>query len=159
MKPDRALWIFLGVIVLLVALALTLFFVRDGGQAYGTESSPEGVVRNYVLALHDGDFQRAYDYLQDAEGRPTYAQFRETFLNAGSNIEDTGVQILSTERSGDDATVHLSVIRGGTGPFERSWSENNEAWLTLQQGEWKLAYFPYPYWGWDWYQVEKGSSP
>ncbi len=152
MKQDWALWAFLGVVVLLIALSLGLFLVRDGDQVYGTEASPEGVVRNYVLAIHQGDYQRAYGYLQESDGNPTYPTFRATFADSNSNIRDTGVQILSTEQTGEEAIVQLAIIRGGTEPFERTWSESNEAWLIRQQGDWKLSYFPYPYWGWEWYQ-------
>lgn len=151
MKQDRVLIAILVVILLLIALSLTLFFLRRGDVEYGPDDSPEGVVRNYVLALHKEDYQRAYDYLQDADGKPSLTEFRQEFMGLGWNIEDTGLQLGGTEISGDEAVVRLTIIHGGTDPFESSWNENNDAWLTLQEGQWKLTYLPYPYWGWEWY--------
>jgi len=151
MKQDRVLIAILVVILLLIALSLTLFFLRRGDVGYGLDDSPEGVVRNYVLALHKEDYQRAYNYLQDADGKPSLTEFRQEFMGLGWNIEDTGLQLGGTEISGDEAVVRLVIIHGGTDPFESSWNENNDAWLTLQEGQWKLTYLPYPYWGWEWY--------
>ncbi|MEA3351808.1 MAG: hypothetical protein U9Q82_14425 [Chloroflexota bacterium] len=151
MKQDRALLGILAMIALLIIVSLTLFFTRGGNQEYVTDDTPEGVVRNYVLALHKEDYERAYGYLQDEDGKPSFSEFRAEFVESTSNIKNTGLQIDSTEQTGDDATVRLTIIRGGTEPFERAWNESNDAWLTLQKGGWKITYFPHPYWGWDWY--------
>ena len=72
MKQDRGLLIILSVIAILIVVSLVLFFIRqDDQQTYQPEHTPEGVVHNYVLALHQGDFQRAYGYLQDTDEKPT----------------------------------------------------------------------------------------
>ena len=151
MKQDRILIAILAVILILIALSLTLFFLRQEDLEYGPDVSPEDVVRNYVLALHKEDYQRAYDYLQDADGKPSLTEFRQVFMGLGWNIEDTGLQLGGSEVLGDEAVVRLTIIHGGSEPFNSSWSENSDAWLTLQEGIWKLTYLPYPYWGWEWY--------
>ncbi|MBC8504823.1 MAG: hypothetical protein ISR58_07800 [Anaerolineales bacterium] len=151
MKQDRVLIAILVVIFILITLSLTLFFIRRGDVEYGTDISPEGVVRNYVLALHKEDYQRAHNYLQDADEKPSMTEFRNEFMGLGWNLEDTGLQLGETEISGDEAVVRLTIIHGGSEPFGSSWSETNDAWLVQQKGEWKLSYMPYPYWGWEWY--------
>ena len=52
MKQDRFLIAIGGIIGLLVAAALILFFVRRSSQAYKPEDTPESVVHNYILALN-----------------------------------------------------------------------------------------------------------
>ncbi|MBM3143969.1 MAG: hypothetical protein FJ010_03155 [Chloroflexi bacterium] len=154
MKQDRVLIAILVAILVLIVAALTLFFLRGGEAEYGPNDSPEGVVRNYVLALHDEDYPRAYSYLQDADDKPTLTEFRQEFLALGWNLEDTGMQIGGSEVSGDEAVVRLTIIHGGGEPFGGSWSEEGDAWLILQDGQWKLTYLPQPYWGWEWYTEE-----
>ncbi|MBW2589509.1 MAG: hypothetical protein JRD71_02105, partial [Deltaproteobacteria bacterium] len=68
MKKDRFLIGILVGIGVLITAALVVFFTRQGdGQTYMQESTPDGVVHNYVLALQQGDFQKAYGYLSDEE--------------------------------------------------------------------------------------------
>ncbi len=151
MKQDRVLVAILVVVIVLIALSLTLFFLRRGDVDYGLDDSPEGVVRNFVLALHKEDYQRAYGYLHDADGKPSLTEFRSDLLNLTWEIDDSGLQLGDTEISGDEAVVRLTIIHGGSEPFDSSWNESSDAWLILQDGEWKLTYMPYPYWGWEWY--------
>jgi len=65
MKQDRFLLGILIFIGLLVIAALALFFIRQDSQVYVADDTPEGVTRNYALALQKQDFQRAYDYLAE----------------------------------------------------------------------------------------------
>jgi hypothetical protein len=151
MKQDRLLLGILGGIIVLIIISLVLFFARREEQAYGPDTNPEGIVRNYVLALHNGDYQRAYSYLQEAEYKPSLNDFRQDFISTTLDITNTGVQINAVSLNGDEAVVNLTIIHGGTEPFDRMWDDDNSAWLIQQQGQWKLSYFPYPYWGWNWY--------
>jgi hypothetical protein len=60
MKQDRFL---LGILVgigVLIVVALALFFTRQDNQDYVSDTTPEGVVHNYALALYKDD----YDNLQ-----------------------------------------------------------------------------------------------
>ena len=151
MKQDRFLLVILGVIGLLIVLAVGLFFARQGPQEYGPEDNPEGVLRNYVLALQNEDYARAYKYLQDAKGKPDFTQFRQRFLTIDMSRERTSVQIGEVDQTDEDAVVGLIITYGGNQPFTSNWSEKDAALLMQQEGEWKLTYMPYPYWDWDWY--------
>jgi hypothetical protein len=150
MKQDRFLVAILVAVCILVIAALVLFFNRQSSDAYGSEDSPEGVVRNYVIAIHKEDFQRAYDAIQDLPEKPTYQNFIDTFLNERNQTSSVSVKITETKVFDGEAIVKLIITHGGTNPFEGTWHEGGSALLVSQNGEWKLTNMPYPYWGWDW---------
>ena len=153
MKHDRFLLGILVFIALLVAAALTLFFTRNESQTYGAEDTPEGVVRNYALALQNRDFARAYGYLADKDNKPTLDAFRQAFLNRQLDISGTAIQIGSVEMIGSDqAMVEVTIVYAAIDPFSTGWSSNETALLIEQNGAWRISSMPYPYWGWDWYQ-------
>ena len=80
MKKVRFLIGILAGIGVLITAALVVFFIRQGdGQTYMGENTPDGIVHNYVLALQQGDFQKAYGYLADEEGKPGFGSFRSYF--------------------------------------------------------------------------------
>jgi len=151
MKQDRFLIVILGFIIFLVVIAVGLFFIRQEPQDYGPEDSPEGVARNFVLALQTGDYQRAYSYLQDASEKPDFATFQQALLRNEPQIISTGVQLGEVEILGDNARVDVTIIHSSPDPFDRTWDENATSLLSLQGDEWKITSMPYPYWGWDWY--------
>jgi len=151
MKQDRFLMVILGVIGLSVVMAVVLFFVRQEPQDFGLEDTPDGVVRNYVLALHKGDYERAYGYLQDGDYKPDFAAFQQAFLQYEMDITRTAVQLNKTDITENNARVEVTIIHGNNDPFGRTWDENGIVLLNRQDGEWRIVSMPYPYWGWDWY--------
>jgi len=97
MKQDKFLIGILIGIGALILLALALFFLRkDGRMDYVADDNPEGVVNNYVLAVLNKDYQKAYGYLADLENKPTYEQFRQSFFNGMVNPTDAGNQVGGT---------------------------------------------------------------
>ena len=155
MKADRFLIGILIVISLLIALALVLFFVRQNPQEYSSDEVPEGVVRNYVLALQKGDYQKAYGYLQNAQNKPDFTKFQQSLLQNRSNVNPSAIQLGEADVTGINAHVTLTVIHTQSGPFDRGWDEAATALLVLQDGKWRIASMPYPYWGWEWYAGER----
>ncbi|UCH59930.1 MAG: hypothetical protein JSV61_00225 [Anaerolineales bacterium] len=152
MKQDRFLLGILVGIALLVVVAVGLFLSRRDVQEYGSDDTPQGVVRNYVLALEKGDYLRAYNYLHASDWKPDYDQFRSAFLTRQLDSANAAVQIGQVRETGEEAVVDLIVIRGGIGPFGNVNRESTRALLGLdERGEWKITSLPYPYWGWDWY--------
>ena len=150
MKQDRFLIAILGFVGLLVAVALVLFFLRQDTNEYGPEDAPDGVARNYIIALYKNDFERAYSYLQDSDTKPDNLEFQQAFLGDYLEISNVSVKISEVEVLGDEAIVQLTVTHGGTDPFQGAWSNKESALLTLQAGDWKITEMPHPYWGWDW---------
>jgi hypothetical protein len=152
MKQDRFLTgILLGIAVLII-VALAVFFTRKDELVYVDESTPQGVVQNYVVAVQKRDYEKAYTYLADLENKPTYQQFREAFFNYMISPSGAGVEILQTETSDDLATVGVSIIYNQRDPFSGSSRYVDTARLVRQGGQWKIKQMPYSLWAYDWYQ-------
>jgi hypothetical protein len=155
MKQDRFLMGILIFIGVLVVAALALFFIRKDSQAYDAEDSPVGVIRNYALALQKQDFARAYSYLADEDGKPDYETFRKVFLSNQLDFSSNAVQVGKVQfMGGGEATVSVTVLYAGSGPFNEGWSSADTASLVQQGSAWKLISMAYPYWSYDWYQVD-----
>jgi hypothetical protein len=152
MKKDRFLigiLIFIGVLVI---ASVGLFFLRGPNQTYGPDDTPEGVLKNYALAIQNMDYERAYTYLADKDSKPTYEMFRQSFLVYKMDSSNSALQIGTVHQdSVNTAWVEVSVLYSGSGLFDTGYSNNDKASLVLQNGAWKITYLPYPYWGWDWY--------
>jgi len=152
MKQDRFLTGILVGIGLLVVVALAVFFTRKDSQTYISEDTPEGVVHNYVLAVLNKDYEKAYGYLAEMEYKPIYADFRRAFLNGEVNPQNQAVDIGTSEIVGDTATVELQLISGSSDPFSTGYRNNQTADLVKQAGKWKLTLMPqYNFWGYNWY--------
>ena len=159
MTQDRFLLVILIAIGVLVVLAVGLFFIRGDTQDYSLEDSPQGVLRNYILALEKGDYQRAYSYLRDADRKPDYEEFRQAFLTKSLNPSGTALQIGGTKGSGDEMIFSVVVIQSSSGPFGSTSREPSNALLVKNEdGDWKIANLPYPYSGWDWY-TDRQEAP
>ena len=152
MKQDRFL---LGILVgigVLVIVALALFYTRQDNQEYVSDTTPEGVVQNYVLALYKDDYDKAYAYLADGDNKPTYNEFRQAFFNRLVSPGNAGLEIGETEIVGEEAYVNVYLIYNPSGPFSSGYRNSESARLERQGGKWKLLQRPYNFWLYDWYQ-------
>jgi len=152
MKQDRFLTGILIGIGVLVVVALAVFFTRKDTQTYIADDTPEGVVHNYVLALLNKDYEKAYGYLADLEFKPTYEEFRRAFLNNEVNPESQPVDIGTSTITGDEAVVDLELIYNSSDPFSTGYRNSSSASLVKQNGAWKLSMMPqYNFWAYNWY--------
>ncbi|HET9910236.1 MAG TPA: hypothetical protein VFQ13_00030 [Anaerolineales bacterium] len=153
MKQDRFLTGILIGIAVLVVMALAVFFIRKDSQSYVSEGTPEGVVHNYVLAVLNGDYQKAYSYLADLENKPTYEEFRDAFIKGMVNPNNSAVDIGESEINNDTASVEVAMIYNPSDPFSTGYRDTQRAILVKQDGEWKLSSMPgYYFWEYSWYQ-------
>lgn len=153
MKQDRFLTGILIGIAVLVVVALTVFFIRKDSQSYVSEATPEGVVHNYVLAVLNGDYEKAYGYLADLEDKPTYEEFRDAFIKGMVNPNNSAVDIGESEVNNDTASVEVSMIYNPSDPFSTGYRDVQRAILVRQEGLWKLSSMPgYYFWEYSWYQ-------
>ena len=152
MKQDKFLTGILIGIGVLIVIALALFFTRKDTKQYTTDDTPEGVVYNYVLAVFNRDYEKAYGYLADLKNKPTYEEFRKSFFNGNINPGNTGVDVGTVEINGDEAVVNISLVYAPSDPFS-SRSENiDRALLVKQDGTWKISAMPsYSFWDYNWY--------
>lgn len=159
MKLDRFLISILVGIGVLVVVALAFFFTRQGGQDYTNDDSPAGVIHNYLLALSQNDFNRAYPYLVSKDPMPGLDTFRQSYLNTRQNIADVSVQVGETNILGDTATVTLTLIYSSGNPFNSSNRQQQNATLVRQGGAWKITEMPYPFWDYNWYTLLPPGKP
>lgn len=155
MRQDRFLIGILAGIGVLVVLSLAIYFARRGGLEYGPEDTPEGVVQNFVVALQQRDYERAYSYVASIQNKPDLPRFTAPFVNfQDGDVSLTGVEITSTSvaADGQSAQVYLVLMRGGRGPFDQGYRENNTADLVLEGGAWKIRMMAYPFWSYEWSQ-------
>lgn len=152
MQRDRFLISILAGIGVLVVLALALFFVRGGSNAYTDGSTPQGVAHNYFLALQKRNYDRAYTYLAEFDGKPTLAQFRQQFLGyLGQELTYYTVDIGDLVSNPDQSAVlQVSLIRSGSDIFSDTSRNQQSVSLVQQSGKWKILTAPYPYWAGEW---------
>jgi hypothetical protein len=152
MKQDKFLAGILIGIGVLIALALILFFTRQDKRDYVADNTPDGVAHNYVLAVINKDYQKAYSYLADLKYKPTYEEFRQSFFNGNVNSGNVGAEVGAAEINNDVATVEVTIYYSYSDPFSANAGSPDHASLVLQNGAWKLSYMPYNFWAYDWYQ-------
>ncbi len=152
MKQDKFLTGILIGVGVLVLLALVLFFTRQDKRDYLAEDAPEGVAHNYVLAVLNKDYEKAYGYLADLKYKPTYEEFRQSFLNGMVNPEGTGLDIGEATITGDEAMVELTLYYSYSDPFSTRYGSPDRALLVDQDGTWKVSSMPYNFWDYNWYQ-------
>lgn len=153
MKQDRFLMGILIGIAVLIAAALLVFFTRQNQASYVSEQTPEGVVHNYVLAILNKDYEKAYGYLADLDHKPTLAQFRQAFAVGRLIPGESGIKVGSSSISGEDASVEVSMVYAPGDPFSSGYNNVGTAQLVRQNGAWKISAMPtYNLWDYGWYQ-------
>lgn len=152
MKQDKFLTGILVGIGALIVLVLALFFTRQDKREYLSENTPEGVAHNYALALIEKDYEKAYGYLADLKYKPTYEEFRQSFLNGMVNPEGMGLDVGNAEIHGDEAVANLTLYYSYSDPFSTRTGVPDRALLVMQDGKWKISSMPYSFWDWNWYQ-------
>lgn len=154
MKQDRFLMGILAGIGVLVVLALVVFFARKDTQTYISDDTPKGVVHNYVVAVLNKDYEKAYGYLADLDHKPTYDVFRNAFLQKAVNPDNSAVDIGDAEISGDTASVEVALVNNPSDPFSTGYRDVQHAALVQQNGVWKITAMPtYYLWDYSWYQT------
>ncbi len=153
MRQDRFLTGILVGIALLIAVALAVFFTRQNQGVYVPETTPDGVVHNYVLAVLRKDYQKAYSYLADLNNKPSFPQFRQAFAVGRLNPAENGIKIGAASVTGEDASVEVSMVYSPNDPFSSGYSNLGTAQLVRQNGVWKISAMPtYNLWDYSWYQ-------
>jgi hypothetical protein len=164
-RQDRFLLSILAGILVLVVLALLLFFIRRGPPTYGPEDSPLGVVSNYAVALSLKDYERAFSYVagppgiqvdtvttSGTPGLPDRDHFRQFFLvEVSSQLPNTGLEVGGVQSQiEENAVVTVTILHTSGGLFDSVGRETQMVQLTRQNGAWKIYNAPYPFWNYAW---------
>ncbi len=157
MKQDRFLIGILVGIGLLIVMVVGVFFMRQTSQDYIDDTTPDGVVHNFFLAIHQENYGRAIGYLADGENKPSMTEFRANLLrdydrSYVAGVQITGYEVVQNEDGNQEAVVDLLVSHAGRGPFDTGYHSNETAILVEQDGRWKIKEMPFWYW-WNWYPI------
>jgi hypothetical protein len=153
MARDRFLTGILIGIGVLVAAALILFFIRQGQMAYGDDSTPAGVTRNYLLALQRSDYERAYSYIASSSTTLDFMSFRRPFVSdRSSGLTSLAIEVgeETIDAGGDTALVEVTIIRYTDSLFGDVYRDRQPVYLVRRDGAWKIQSAPYPFWSYDW---------
>jgi len=157
-KTDKLL---LGIVVGIVLLVLVTFVValNKPKPTYQPEDTPDGVAFNYLFALQQKDYERAYEYLSaSVRGRPRDANAFADDIQDHSwifrNLESssTTLEVDSFNVNGKRADVKIRETRFYEGDLFNSNQYSNLFNMTLRQnddGEWKIEDAD-DYWVWCW---------
>ncbi|MFH1183695.1 MAG: hypothetical protein V1755_01475 [Chloroflexota bacterium] len=155
MKQDRFLLGILIGIAVLVAAALAVFFTRQQQVSYRPEQAPQDVVHNYVLAILNKDYEKAYAYLADLKDKPSFGDFRQAFAVGRLTPGQNGIKIGSSDVTADSASVEVIMVYTPGDPFSSGYDNVGSAQLLRQNGAWKLSSMPaYNLWDFGWYQAK-----
>jgi hypothetical protein len=131
----RNLFILLSVIAVLVIVSLIVVFTRGEAELLD-ESTPEGVVQRYAMAVVDGDDGAAVDYLSD-RARDDCGTIESTVTN------DLRVTLISTDLRDDSADVRVQISRHEGGAFGSEYSYEEDFRLVQDGGDWRIETAPW----------------
>jgi hypothetical protein len=157
-KTDKILIGIVAGIVLLVVVAFGVALSKPK-PVYQTDDKPEGVAFNYLFALQQGDYQRAYGYLspsilhypRDLEKFTNDVQDNSWMFNGLNNASIT-LEVDSTKVTGKLAYIKIKE----TSFYEDGLFNSNQSTsifkMTLRQdekGQWRIEDAD-RYWAWCW---------
>ena len=147
-KTDKTLIGIVAGVILLVVVAFGVALSKPK-PTYQAEDTPEGVAFNYLFALQQEDYERAYGYLSPAiKGYPRNAEaFADDIRDSSwtfSRLSDssTSVEIESAKLNGKRADVTMLETRFYEGDLFNSGTYTYGFEVTLRQDEngvWKIV--------------------
>ncbi|HKZ03482.1 MAG TPA: hypothetical protein VJ180_14670 [Pyrinomonadaceae bacterium] len=115
-NSDKILFAIVAGVIVLVVVAFVVAFTRPE-PTYQSEDSPEGITHNYLLALQQKDYERAYRYLSpDLRHYPPdidkfMADVQSQDYNFRFDQNSVTLEIVSSEVNGNTATVDVRETR------------------------------------------------
>lgn len=147
-KTDKLLIGIVAGILLLVVVAFAIALSKPK-PAYQAEDTPEGVAFNYLFALQQKDFERAYGYLSPTvKGYPRTAEKfaadiqNRSYTFSRLNDSSTTLEVASSTVTGGRATVRIRETRFREGELFNSSQYTYSFNVTLHRdnnGTWKIV--------------------
>ena len=156
-STDKFLVGIVAGVVILIGLAFAVALTRPKA-AYQSDDTPEGAAHNYLLALRQGDYKRAYGYLS-----PGFKYFPRTLDEFISDVQDNPYQfslnddsvtleVVSSKVGNDVATVQVRETTFYQGDLFNSGESTSTFGMKLRrsaQGLWQI-YESDSYWAYCW---------
>lgn len=154
-STDKFLIGIVAGIVLIVIVAFLITMSRPEAT-YQADDTPEGVAHNYLLALENGEYERAYEYLS-----PNLHCYPVSITKFTEDVKryswifredvDNNLSVKSAEVTDDRATVQVLESRFYGGDLFDSNQNTSvfEMELRLEDGAWKVWDSDY-YFAWSW---------
>lgn len=147
-------------VILLVVVAFGIAFTRPE-PTYQLEDTPEGVVNNYLLALQQEEYERAYGYLSsDLKGYPkSLGNFTDDIHDSSyafrlNDQDAVSLDVISADVRGATANVTVQETQFYQGGLFDSGEYKDTFELKLKQDtsskKWKLIDGGYSYWAQCW---------
>lgn len=147
-NTDKLLVAIVLGVVILVGVAFAVAFMQPK-PAYESDETPAGVTHNYLLAIQQKDYERAYGYLSlSIPGRPyTVDRFIQNIKNYSyffaSETKTVSLEVISSDINGNDAIVSVrQTIFNNGGLFDSGESTRTfhvDLRLNPQKAEWKIT--------------------
>ncbi|HLB50476.1 MAG TPA: hypothetical protein VJL59_25930 [Anaerolineales bacterium] len=155
-STDKFLIGIVGGVILLIVVAFAVAFLRPK-PTYLPDDTPEGVAHNYLFALQQKDYARAYGYLSPTiSGYPKSAEVFADDVNDYSwyfGEASNTLQVESSSITGDRAVVLVRETVFYEGGLFNSSQYANTFEMTLRRdaksGAWKIVESD-SYWAWCW---------
>ena len=146
-KSDKILIWIVGGIVLLVIAAFAIALAKPK-PTYMADDSPDGVAFNYLFAIQQGDYDRAYRYISPSINGYPHAvdefadDIKDYSWGFSSLNSSTALEIVKTDVRGSRADVTMRVIYFREGDLFDSGQSSYTFDVTLREnssGMWQIV--------------------
>jgi uncharacterized membrane protein YvbJ len=145
MKTSSRFLLGFGIIILAIVAVAVILAVTGGNQQVKLlpETSPEGTVQRFLMAVKDHDFQKAYSLLAP-QPEQVKGDTYENWVRSVQSPRDTSswkASILKSTVRDNDATVEVAVdIIRPEGPLINPVTTNQVVFmLQKQDGKWLIS--------------------
>jgi hypothetical protein len=135
-SPNRIL-IIIGAVIALAAVIALVMSVTRSDQAWD-RSTPEGAVQAYLEAVQRGDKTEAATWFSPA------GECSVDDLDVSYAPTDVRVDLVSSQVTGDTASVKVEIMWGTRGPFDSHSGEEQTYRLVRSGDRWLLTGTPWP---------------
>jgi hypothetical protein len=145
-------------IVVLIVVALVVVMTRPA-PTFRAEDTAEGVAYNYLLALQQGDYERAYGYISpDINCYPSNADRFISDLNWDASLDGSSLSVDIAFTTRQRATVSVQETRFSQGDLLDSsqYTYSFDILLKRDGDTWKITTAD-RYWSWRWGRSGKCS--